>query len=249
MRAKSDWHGRVGAVDVPALWQVTVDAPAGAGEVQVREAIAAAQAIVWLATCQRYPGAVSVAARWTGTGLCRSLDLREAFAYPVISMEAVRQIEVGGTVRTWAAEEWRFDRPWGLVKQYSDTDGAACFPCQDVYRPVSYQGSWWLEAWIGAHPPGDVRRATGLLAREILLAEVDPERCSLPDNVRSVTRQGTTIEFDRSEWSGVPLMKELTAPFPKGHGCSPQDYEFGRDPARHQHWVDVPLASLPEQGS
>lgn len=263
MRVSAQGPDGAGRREAPAAWPVSFDAPAGADAEKVAGAISAATGIVWAATCRRFPGVFPVAVRYLGPQV-EMLDLRQAFAYPVQSIEAIRQIDQDQSVSTFDPDSWRWDPPDWLVRQDTDT-GTTFFPCQNPFRPVWYPGSWWIEARIGLLPPADVLRAAGFMAAELYLADTDPENCSLPDKVRSITRQGTTIEFDRTMWSGVPLMQEITEPYPKGYGCGVADFEFGRDPAgmanptypkarlagwayrswRGRWWAEVPTADVP----
>jgi hypothetical protein len=239
-------RGKVGEAGGPGDWDLDlsrcacsrqVDAPS-----QYRAAAAATQ-VVWRLTCQRFSAEFDVAARWVGSRCDTTLHLSAGFAYPVSSVTAVRSINLDGAVETWAAGEWRLDLDGSLVKQHG-TRGST-WPWQDPQRPVGHPGSWWVEATIGCHPPADVVRAAEDLACELLLADVDPENCSLPDNVRSITRQGTTIEFDKRQWDGVPLVAAIAEPAPKGWGCAAADRQVMVDPAAAGRWVEVLRASLP----
>jgi len=221
----------IGRVEQPANWPVSLGAPKGGDAQMVQRCVDAAVAIVWAGTCRRYPGTFPAAARYVGPQ--RSvLRLDEAFAYPVVSVDAVKEIDADGVAFEWDTDAWRFDRPDRLVKQDIDDSTGAWFPTQDAARPLSWPGQWWIEATIGIAPPADVLMAAEFLAGELLLAHTDPERCSLPDRIQSITRQGVTMSFDRDLWVGVPLLKEIVQPYPVGHGCAAVDFEFGRDPAR-----------------
>ena len=263
MRVSAQGPEGAGRREAPAAWPVRIDAPVGTPSEKVERAVEAAIGIVWAATCRRFPGVFPATIRYLGPQT-EMLDLSQAFAYPVQSIVAIRQIAPDRTVSTFDEDSWRFDPPHFLVRQDDDT-GTTYFPCQNPFRAVTYPGSWWIEAMIGLDPPADVLRAAEFMAAELLLADTDPENCSLPDKVRSITRQGTTIEFDRTLWSGVPLMQEITEPYPKGHGCGVADFEFGRDPAamanptypkarlagwayrswKGRWWAEVPDAAVP----
>lgn len=232
----------IGRVEQPVNWPVVLDAPVGTDAKLVERVLSAAVGIVWAGTCRRYPGVFPAAARYVGPQR-PVLRLDHAFSYPVVSVDAVKEIDADGAAFEWDADEWRFDRPDRLVKQDAGS-GQRWFPSQDPQRPVSWAGSWWIEAHIGTAPPADVVAAAEFLAKELLLAHTDPERCSLPDRVQSISRQGVTLSFDRDLWTGVPLLKEIIQPYPVGHGCAAVDFEFGRDPARDR--VRGVLAEWPD---
>lgn len=201
-------------------------------------------ALVWRATCERFPGAgVQVALRSLERCAARELHLGDAFAYPVVTIDAVKTVSQAGVVTTMPAAAWRWDRPDTLVKQHIGDATGAVFLGADPYRPFDWPLGWWIEATIGEDPPGDVLQAASQLACELVLAKTDPEKCSLPDNVRSITRQGTTIEFDRTQWAALPILQDIAKPYPEGYGCAP--IERGLDPAHPHRWAEIPWADLP----
>ena len=249
----------IGRVEQPVNWPVLLGASVGDDAQLVERVTKAAVGIVWAATCRRYPGLIEVAARWVGPQRA-VLRLDQAFSYPVLTVDAIKGIDPDEVAYEWDADTWRFDRPDRLVRQDPGA-GDRWFPSQDPQRPISYPGSWWVELTIGIMPPPDVLAAAEFLAKELLLAHTDPERCSLPDRVQSISRQGVTLSFDRDMWVGVPLLKEIAQPYPIGHGCSAADFEFGRDPARdrwkpgrwapnscavdERSWVPVDMETVP----
>ena len=71
--------------------------------------------------------------------------------------------------------------------------------CQAPYTNDSDCTNWWFEYVAGCPAPLQAIPAVTKLAHEYLyLCSVDPDRCSLPDNVTSIVRQGITVSFDFS---------------------------------------------------
>lgn len=207
-------------------------------------ASAVAVRMMWQATCGRFPGLGEVAARRFGPAAVE-LDLAGVFAYPVVSIDAVVQVNPAGDPTVWPEECWRFDPPHTLIT-VDNGDGRVVFPRQARSAGTYLPGSWWIEATIGAEPPAEVLAATDLLACELLKTWADPKTSGLPDGVTSISRQGTVVQFDRAQWAGVPLVAQVTKPWPEGWGCSPVEIVAGCDPAALVSWVDVTRVVLPE---
>ncbi|QYN17609.1 hypothetical protein [Amycolatopsis sp. DSM 110486] len=90
--------------------------------------------------------------------------------------------------------EFRVDNGRRLV-----WEGGDCFPlCQDLSKRLGEPGTWAVEFKSGLPVPAGGDTAASDLACELLKAcnPAHSEGCKLPDNVRSVTRQGVTIDFD-----------------------------------------------------
>lgn len=65
---------------------------------------------------------------------------------------------------------------------------------QDMSAPIDAEGTFVVSYWLGLAPDELTSIAAGLLAVEFYLA-CKGEKCKLPDGVRTVTRQGVTMEI------------------------------------------------------
>jgi hypothetical protein len=242
------WMG-AGWIDAPAVesWPINTDSCSSNVDPEVIWAAEdAARRLVFDATCGRFPGPIPAAARFFGLCAERAVNLDQAFAYPIVSVDAVVEVDATGTPVELPETAWRWDRPSWLIHHATTSDGAL-FRANDRYLPHDAPHQWWVEATVGQDPPQPVIMAAEQLACELIKMVVDPENCSLPDSVRSISRQGTTIEFDRTaDWATLPLLAQISKPPPAGWGCAPVEYGF--DPAHPKRWAEIPW-SLIEPGS
>lgn len=236
------WVG-AGLLDGPdeVSWEIdTATCATGATPEVIWQAEDTARWLLWRATGRRFAPEHSAAVRYFSPCPERLIQLDQAFAYPIVSIDAIWTTAADGTPVEWPERSWRFDAPGRLVKHNLGDWTGATFPVNDLYLPHDSPGQWWIEATIGEPIPTEVLTAANQLACELIKAVVDPENCALPDNVRSITRQGVTIEFDRSEWSALPLLQQVTRPWPAGYGEGVVEYGF--DPAYHRRWAEVQIA-------
>lgn len=118
--------------------------------------------------------------------------------------------------------------------------GDGCFPeCQDLSLPLGEPGTWAITYLRGLPVPMGGAEVTSELACELLLS-CNPDtadRCRLPDNVTSVSRQGIDIEFvaERSPSTpagfGIDSIDRWVAAGNPGGAVEPVDY-FSPDVAR-----------------
>lgn len=68
------------------------------------------------------------------------------------------------------------------------------WPAQDLTQPLDEPGTWSVTYTRGVPPPPGSAKLVGLLAQEFLAA-CNGGKCRLPRRVRSVTRQGVTMDM------------------------------------------------------
>lgn len=75
------------------------------------------------------------------------------------------------------------------------TDGVAWPLCNDLNKADTETDTWSVTVTVGTEVPSLGRLAVGELAREIALGCVGDGRCTLPNAVQQVVRQGVTMNF------------------------------------------------------
>lgn len=122
----------------------------------------------------------------------------ELAGYPV---SQVTQVKIGGSVlpATFAdsgAPTYRLDE-WRYLTRLSDPDNpniALHWPrCQRLDLDDDQPGTWSVSYLYGVTPPPPALEAARQLASQVMLAMVG-QACQLPNNVRTLVRQGATIE-------------------------------------------------------
>lgn len=105
-------------------------------------------------------------------------------------IESIVEIRIDGQLLDPA--DYRVDNRRKLVAQ-----GSFCWPkCQDMTAPAGGPNTWTVEYLRGTPVPEAGRWAAGLLACELVKScSPDATDCALPDNVKTVTREGLTLEM------------------------------------------------------
>jgi hypothetical protein len=106
-------------------------------------------------------------------------------------VDSIVEITLDGAVLS--PLDYRVDNRRKLVAQ-----GDFCWPtCQDMTAPAGGPGTWTVEYRRGNPVPEAGRWAAGLLACEFVKScnPATAGECRLPDNVRSVAREGVTLEL------------------------------------------------------
>lgn len=104
---------------------------------------------------------------------------------------AVTEVRVDGVAL--APERYRLDGDT-LVRQ----DGIDWPVCQELGRPDGEPGTWSVSYTHGVPVPMGGQVAAGLLAAELFKAACGDSTCALPRSVTSVTRQGVSIQANRT---------------------------------------------------
>lgn len=139
---------------------------------------------------------------------------------------AVEKVTIDG--RVLDSSEYRVMYNRVLVR----TDGTAWPACQDLLAPATEGGTFEIVYKRGVTVPTGGRVAAGVLACELAKAACGDESCQLPDRVRSITRQGVSMEMEQIDFSdfqvgrtGIWLIDSwvgsVTAPRPMAGVASP----------------------------
>lgn len=146
--------------------------------------------------------------RWVNSCGCRTSDcsctsLSEVFLPgPVGGIESV--ILNGETLPTTS---YRVDNGNRLVR----LDGGEWPACQDMSLPDNAVGAFAVRYYRGTAPNAMIRNAAGQLSAEFYAACAGGD-CKLPDNVVSVSMQGTDYELEPSDFpEGVTGIKAVDA--------------------------------------
>lgn len=173
------------------------------------EIILAASNILYARTCYRYPGLCEIEI-WPcgkcqclrapcGCGFYDALELPTD--YPLVSVESV---SIDGV--ELAEEDYRVDQGKYLVR----LDGDRWPSCNSFDLPSSSAVEVIVQATVGREPPIELKMAAADLACELKKACNGSENCTLPPNVRSLTRRGVEIEINdlgdlfRDDRFGIP---------------------------------------------
>lgn len=112
------------------------------------------------------------------------------------------------------------------------TDGTAWPVCQDLLSPATAPDTFEVVYQRGVPVPTGGQVAAGVLACELAKAACGDSSCQLPDRVRSITRQGVSMEMEQIDFSdfqvgrtGIWLIDSwvgsVTAPRPMAGVASP----------------------------
>lgn len=146
-------------------------------------------------------------------------------------VESIVSVEING--ETLEADTYRVDN-YGLLVR---TDGGRWPGCQNLNADLGETDTWAVTYKRGQAVPTGGQHAVGRLAVELALAECDPEECSLPQRVQSITRQGVTVamldsfdDIDKGHtgiWGIDSWISSVTKPPKSGRVLSP-DYRSER---------------------
>lgn len=105
-------------------------------------------------------------------------------------IESITEIRIDGTLLDPA--DYRVDNRRKLVAQ-----GSFCWPtCQDMTLPAGDVGTWTVEYKRGVPVPEAGVWSAGMLACQLAMACLpDTGECKLPDNVKTLSREGITMEM------------------------------------------------------
>lgn len=167
-----------------------------------------------------------------------ALNLSDGFCMPVC--------EILGVVVN--GELW--EQPWRLEQVHHTAPcmpGVDCgpflvvedcgwLPRQNLGVPLTEDCTWAIIARTGCEPPAHVLAEIPKLALQVLKADptscaYDPDNCTLPDGVTSLSRKGMTIQFD-SEKTGLPLLDKAIDKW----ACCESDNEAAGDPSSLIRW-------------
>lgn len=105
---------------------------------------------------------------------------------------SIIEIKINGLVLPPSA--YRVDDYRRLLR----VDGG-CWPdCQELDRPDIAPGTWSVSYWSGSCPDAGASLALTDLAVNLWRACTGDKGCALGDNVKQVTREGVTIDFDQT---------------------------------------------------
>lgn len=131
-----------------------------------------------------WPEGGIVAMRAHPFGICGGGELLDAGVYPVTS---VHSASVDGVSLAGA---WRIHEERYIVR----TDGSS-WPCAALHEQAEATPRIEVRVQFGAAPPELGRIAATALARELILAGANSDACRLDRRVRSVTREGVSMDF------------------------------------------------------
>lgn len=155
--------------------------------------------------------------------------------------QRIREIYVNGErwEGTWRVETVSTESPCmpgQACGPFLVLEDCTTWPTQTLSRPLSDACTWAIVADTGCAPPPHILRQTEKLAYELLKSECDPDNCALPDNTKSMSRKGLTVEFDNEKF-GLPILDAAV----KKWECKPADFETATDPAstvrHHRQWL------------
>jgi hypothetical protein len=114
---------------------------------------------------------------------------------------------------------------WVLEGDLLYRRGGKVWPGQNLARPLGEPGTWSVDYQRGVPLPAGVARLTGLLAKEIQLAQAG-EKCRLPSSLVATVRRGASHKFDPaavSKKTGITDIDQwLAAVNPNGLMCAPE---------------------------
>ena len=115
---------------------------------------------------------------------CGCSNTRLPLTWPV---DSITQIQIDGDV--FAASDYRLDGNT-LVRE----DGSSWPTSQNLDLPITEDGTFAVTYVVGEPVPDLLNEAAGVYACEVAKARLG-RACSLPRRVRTITRQGVTIEM------------------------------------------------------
>jgi hypothetical protein len=186
----------------------------------------------WLydATAHRFPGLSPIVIRPYRSGCecvmaCNcatpnvmTLDLREAFAFPVgfnANDYPLITVVENGTQWVYGTDFWMSD-PWTM----HTCKGR--WPTQTLCVHPGLAGTWEIMAMIGNQPPPLLVQAAADLACELLKAHKGEDNC-LPDGVKTVSRRGLTMDVQETvtfdgEKTGIATVDMAVKTYGPGRG-------------------------------
>jgi hypothetical protein len=192
----------------------------------------AAAQFLFDATCRRFPGICHVVlspcpdaceCSCACVHACNNcdlptMDLRDHLCYPVAQNPDGTfraKIIVDGIEWVYGVDYWMSDgytlhacRPWPT--------------CQNLCTPPGQPGTWEIVLAVGANPPRLLQRAASDLACEMVKACKGQDHC-MPDSVKSVSRRGVSMEFEKIEFDGERLGIPSVDLAIKHYGCTDGD--------------------------
>lgn len=103
-----------------------------------------------------------------------------------LPIQEVTEVKIGATVLDPSA--------YALEGDLLYRTGGAVWPSQDLSRPLDEDGTWSVTYTRGNPVPPGVGVLVGLLAKEFMNA-CSGGKCRLPRRVRSITRQGVSMDM------------------------------------------------------
>lgn len=188
-------------------WATSSDLPETCSDAAVRpdtldDALRFASTILFNLTHRRWRGECSDTYRphdgfcWACARDAVNPDHR-ALRLPAVGVRSITQVSIGGTVIDPATYELR-DGRWLWRKRNADGSGATSWPCwQDTHERLDGQSTFVVAYTWGQDPPAEMVLAAALLGWEFALGWTPDceNRCKLPRNITSLTRNGITTSF------------------------------------------------------
>lgn len=178
-----------------APWVDADDLPCDTVDLAIREeAVVVATELLWALSGRRFGASCPVVIRPCLAATCPPSQPANAFPCSLIGtvldlgtvVHEVIEVRINGAVFAgWVLDNYR------LLRR---TDGYAWPDFQDLNVDETQAGTWSVSVTVGSDVPALGMAAARVLACEVAL-DLAGGKCKLPDRLRSVNRQGVSLEI------------------------------------------------------